>query len=313
MYALIPILACVYATIVFPLIIVSLRPERLGLPAGSPPREQDLLAAACRDLASIWALRNYSRLRFPPHIIWLFAYLAFAGAERPWAFKPEISFVRYAQQAMIVISIVVPAMLAARNADLMRGLFICFAIAAVLNLVASCSAGRRSTIKFATWGYPGYFSGKNYLGRVCAPSRCCWRFMKRFIRASARVFGIVIAIIAVALLILSNSKTSIGLAVLAPLLAGATLCSSGKRRAFRRRSSCCRSRSAVTSSCHHDRLQHLSPVIHAVRRSDVHRPLDHLGFRRSRDRRIGRCSDGDTNPSGWSDPMRPASSMRRAG
>ena len=45
----------------------------------------------------------------------------------------------------------------------MRGLFLCFAIAAVLNLIA-VFARPPIDVKFATWGYPGYFSGKNYLG-----------------------------------------------------------------------------------------------------------------------------------------------------
>ncbi|TKW73994.1 MAG: O-antigen ligase family protein, partial [Bradyrhizobium icense] len=60
-------------------------------------------------MSLVWAARNWSRLRFPPLVIWLFAYLAFAGLSVLWAFKPETSFIRLAQQAMIVVSIVVPA------------------------------------------------------------------------------------------------------------------------------------------------------------------------------------------------------------
>ena len=84
-------------------------------------------------ISVILAVQNRSRLTLPPHIICLFAYLAFAGASVLWAFSPERSFIRYLQQVMIVTSIVLPAMLAARTADMMRGLFLCFAFALILN------------------------------------------------------------------------------------------------------------------------------------------------------------------------------------
>src|SRR5215470_3766439 len=154
-YTVIPLLACVYATIVSPLMIVGCSPN--DTPCLLEPRPENkifwpLLAA----ISVILALRNAARLKFPPHIICLFAYLAFAGASVLWAFKPELSFVRFAQQAMIVTSIVLPA---SRDADLMRGLFLCFAVAAVLNLLFVF--GRPPIdYKFVTWGYPGYFSGK---------------------------------------------------------------------------------------------------------------------------------------------------------
>ena len=51
-----------------------------------------------------------------------------------WAFRPELSFIRFIQQVMIVTSIVLPAMVAARTADMMRGLFLVFAFASILNV-----------------------------------------------------------------------------------------------------------------------------------------------------------------------------------
>ena len=133
-YSIIPILACVYATIVSPLMIVGCSPTDTACLLEPRPENKifwPLLAA----ISVILALRNCSRLTFPPHIICLFAYLAFAGASVLWAFKPELSFIRFAQQVMIVTSVVLPALLASRTADLMRGLFLCFAIAAILNLI----------------------------------------------------------------------------------------------------------------------------------------------------------------------------------
>ena len=161
------------------------------------------------------------RLTFPPHIICLFAYLAFAGASVLWAFKPELSFIRFSQQAMIVTSVVLPAMLAARTTDLIRGLFLCFALAAIMNVFFVI--GRPPIdYKFVTWGYPGYFSGKNYLGE-CATVALLLSLYEMLHSGRRRAFGIIVAVIATALLILSNSKTSVALAVLAPLLAAATL------------------------------------------------------------------------------------------
>ena len=114
MYAIVPILACVYATIVFPLIIASCSPTDSACLLEARP-ESKIFWPALALISLIWAATNYRRLRFPPVILWLFAYLAFAGLSVTWAFKPEISFVRFAQQAMIIVSIVVPAMLAGAN------------------------------------------------------------------------------------------------------------------------------------------------------------------------------------------------------
>ena len=219
-YAIIPILACVYAAIVFPLIIVSCDPTDSACLMEARPESKifwPMLAA----ISVIWAARNYSRLTFPPHIVFLFAYLVLAGASVLWAYKPETSFIRFSQQAMIVTSIVVPAMLATKKVDLVRGLFFCFALASILNIFFVI--GRPPIdVKFATWGYPGYFSGKNYLGE-CAAITLLLSLHETLHPGRRRVLGIVIAVVAAVLLVLSNSKTSMGLVFLVPLLAGATL------------------------------------------------------------------------------------------
>lgn len=219
-FSILPILAFVFAAIVAPLMIVGCNPTDSACLLEPRPENKvfwPLLAA----ISTILVVRNVSRLTFPPHIVFLFAYLAFAGASVLWAFKPELAFIRFAQQVMVVTSVVLPALLAARATDLMRGLFLCFAIAALLNLVFVVE---RPPIdfKFATWGYPGYFSGKNYLGQFAAVALLLSLY-EALNRGPRRAFGIIVAAISVALLILSNSKTSMGLAFLAPVLAAATL------------------------------------------------------------------------------------------
>ena len=123
-YAIVPITACIFALILFPLLIFSCsqRPAIAGGPAGN----SIFLACHGCNFRFLLAVQNRSRLTLPPHLICLLAYLAFAGASVLWAFSPERSFIRYLQQVMIVISIVLPAMLAARTADMMRALFLCF-------------------------------------------------------------------------------------------------------------------------------------------------------------------------------------------
>src|ERR1700712_1005358 len=219
-YALIPFLACLYATVIFPLIIVSCDPTDSACLMETRP-ETKLFWPAPAASAAVLAIRNFSRLKFPPHILWLFGYLALAGASVLWAFKPEAAFVRITQQVMIVISIVVPAMLASRKSDLMRGLFVCFAIATILNIFFVLGRPPIDT-KFATWGYPGYFSGKNYLAE-CEAIAVLLSVHEVIPPGKRRIFGILIAITAFVLLLASNSKTALGLLFLTPMLAWATL------------------------------------------------------------------------------------------
>src|SRR5258706_5863023 len=117
-YALIPIIACVYATIVFPLIIVSCDPTDSACLMEARP-ESKIFWPALAAISAVLAVRNFSRLRFPPHILWLFGYLALTCISVLWAFKPETSFIRFSQQAMIMVSIVVLALLTMRQTELL--------------------------------------------------------------------------------------------------------------------------------------------------------------------------------------------------
>src|SRR5216684_2739145 len=135
--AIVQILACAYPAIIGPLIYFTFPPAG-GLQGAMESRtEQRIFWPAMAAISVVLPVRNRSRLgglTLPSHIICLFAYIAFAGASVLWAFKPELSFIRFAQEAMVLISIILPAMLAVRTADMMRGLFLCFALAAILNV-----------------------------------------------------------------------------------------------------------------------------------------------------------------------------------
>jgi hypothetical protein len=97
---IIPISACVFASIVSPLLLLASRKNEILIRP-----ENRFVWPALAAISIVLAVRNRSRLsRFalPPHIVCLLAYLAFAGASTLWAFDPELSFSRFAQQVMIV-------------------------------------------------------------------------------------------------------------------------------------------------------------------------------------------------------------------
>ena len=221
----IPFLACIFATVASPVLIaLTANPVKTLLDVMAPRNENKVVWPLLAAMAIASTVRHRGRLdglRWPPHIVILFAYLALAATSVLWAIKPEFTFVRSMQQAMVITSIVLPAMLAVRTADLVRGLYVCFTIAMVLNLIF-VFINPPIDFKFATWGYPGYFSGKNYLGECAATAFLLALYEMRH-PGSRRALAIVVAGIAITLLFMSNSKTSIGLAFSVPFLAGLTL------------------------------------------------------------------------------------------
>jgi exopolysaccharide production protein ExoQ len=107
----------------------------------------------------------------------------------------------------------------------MRGLFLCFAFASILNVFFVL--GNPPSIVKMYDGYPGYFLGKNYLGEFAAIAFLL-SLHEMLYPGLRRALGIIVVVIAASLLFLSNSKTAFGLALVAPFLAGLTLIT-GKR------------------------------------------------------------------------------------
>ena len=175
----------------------------------------------------VLTLKDLSRLAktsWPPHIVALLGYLGFAGISAVWAFSPESSCVRFIQQVMVVVSIILPARLA-RRADLMHGLFLCFALSLALNsyyiLYGPVTLAQYGA-KLVDIGYQGYFQGKNYLGE-CAAIALLLSLYEASLPGWRRALGISFAGLSVALILLSNSKTAFGLALVCPLIAQVAL------------------------------------------------------------------------------------------
>src|SRR5258708_18110648 len=228
--AIVSILACAYPSIVGPLIYFTF-PPAAGLQGMLESRtEQRIFWPAMAAISIVLALRNHSRLgrlTLPSHMICLLAYLAFAGASVLWAFKPELSLIRFVQEVMVLISIVLPAMLAVRTADMMRGLFLCFALAAILNVFFVF--GNAPSLVAILKGYPGYFTGKNLLGEFAAIAFLL-SLHEVLYPGLRRALGIITVITDALLLFWANSKTASALALLVPFLAGLTLFAAKRMR-----------------------------------------------------------------------------------
>jgi O-antigen ligase len=226
-FAMIPLAAFVFVEIVTPLlhytprssVRVSLEEKLQGIMASR--LENKIFWPVLAAITFVLVARNWSRLTLPFHVKWLFAYLAFAGISVLWAFSPEFSFSRYVLQVMIVTSIVLPALLAHPAADMIRSLFLCFAFACVLN-IAFVINQEPIVIDNVILGYQGYFSFKGILGE-CAAIAFLLSLHEMLYSGWRRVLGIVVIAIAIWLVIVSKSKGSFGLAILAPCLAGLTL------------------------------------------------------------------------------------------
>lgn len=222
--SILPIVAAAYAVLVSPLLIFATSTPDAVRGLMETRNENKVFWPAMAALSIAIIIRNLARgVRFngPPHIVCFFAYLAFAGLSVLWAFSPELSFVRFAQQVMVAASIVPFALFVVRTVDMMRGLFLVFGLACFLNIFFVIG-GFQTIADKVVIGYSGYFTGKNYLGE-CASLAVLLSLNEMRFPGVRRAFGVVVAVLAVSLIVFSNSKTALGLAFLAPCLAASVL------------------------------------------------------------------------------------------
>ena len=237
--AIVPILAVFYVIIFAPLLFIIFPNPGAGTSAVAsiqslmtPRPENKIFWPAMVAITVVLVARNQSRLvklTWPPHVKWLLAYLAYCGASVLWAFKPEFSFTRFLLQVAIIVSVVLPAMLAGRTADIIRGVFLCFVFASIINIFFVLNQPPMYYQTGEILGYPGYFSFKGILGE-CAAITFLLSLHEILYPGSRRVVGIIGAVIALWLIFPSHSKGSLGFAIVAPCLAGATVIAGRKMR-----------------------------------------------------------------------------------
>ena len=224
-YLIVPLLVYAYSLIIAPMLMfvfpgTDITANRVENKIFWPP--VTAIALICL------ALRNPSRFPRPPHMIWLTAYLAFAGASVLWSYQPEISFARFISEMMLLISIILPGMLAARTADFTRGVFFCFVLGAGLNAILILGGySKESMADTMKIGYRGYFTFKGELGEFAAFAFLLSLY-EIFHPGSRRALGLIIVVTSVYLVFVSQSKGSLGPAVLATILATLAL-SVGKK------------------------------------------------------------------------------------
>lgn len=216
---ILPILFCAYVVMVRPLLDrIYTGPLEGGHWTAAQDKifntvypEQKIIVASMAAVSVILILQQWSRLIFPPHIKCLFAFLAFAGASVLWAFKPEFASVRFIQQVMIV-AIVLPTLLAARTADLMRGVFLCFALVIVLNVLFVLNQTPMIALD-GRQGYIGFLESKGALGE-CAAIALLLALHEVLFPGWRRVFGIIVIGLAIYLLRMSDANGPLAFASL---------------------------------------------------------------------------------------------------
>jgi len=225
--AVVTVLAFAYSAVIQPLIYFNWPPAP-GLQGLLESRTENRIFWPVMAVVAIGVavrlLARGRRLPLPPNMIGLVAYLAFAGASVSWAFKPELSFVRFTQEAMVLTALVLPALLSSASSDLLRGVFLCFACGTIINVLLIPGG----YVTFAQYGadlvdigYQGYFTGKNLLGEFAAIAFLL-SVHEMLHSGRRRGFGLVIGAAALVLLFMSNSKTALGLVIIAPILAALT-------------------------------------------------------------------------------------------
>lgn len=219
-YLLVSFAGLAYSLIVQPLIVSACDPFDIACTYASRP-DNKIIWPALAVISLVLLVNNWRRVFVPPNIACLFAFVAFAGMSVVWAYNPELSAIRYLQQVMVVMSIVIPPLIVTRKGDLLRGLFLCFAAASIMNVFYVLGPPPKLPDQ-ATIGHIGYFTGKNYLG-LCAAIAVLISIYEMTHSGTRRLSGILVFAFGCFLLLQSNAKTSTGLLLICPVLAGAAV------------------------------------------------------------------------------------------
>jgi exopolysaccharide production protein ExoQ len=232
-FAFVPVCAIAYSIIVAPLLgVIFPNSGASGTSAAAriaalmqPRPENKIFWPAMVAITVVLVARNHARfikLTWPPHVKWLVVFLAYCGASVLWAFKPDFTLTRFVLASMIIISIVLPGMLADRSTDIMRGVFLCFALASVMNIFFVLNQRPMLYEDGSMLGYSGYFSFKGILGE-CAAITFLLSLREMLYPGFRRVVGVIVAVVAISLVFPSYSKGSLAFAIIAPCVAGITL------------------------------------------------------------------------------------------
>ncbi|WJH37656.1 hypothetical protein N7E02_02140 (plasmid) [Aliirhizobium terrae] len=148
-----------------------------------------------------------------PLFLIIAVYMVLAFASIIWSPAPSVAFRRAILQAIVLATVVIPVFLADDHLAQLNRLVMVFLLTIGINLVAVLvlPAGRL--------GHEGIYSHKNELGLVAAYGFVfCLYGIVRY-EGILRLLAMACAVAAMFELVLSQSKTSLGLAVVMPLIA----------------------------------------------------------------------------------------------
>ena len=221
-----PILTCAYTLIINPMLLF-INPVA---DITTPRLENKIFGPAILAIALGCLVSRRSRLSWPPHIVWLAAYFTLAGASILWSFKPQFSFIRFFAEIIMLIS-VMPILVADRRADIIRGVFYLFAVGSILNAVLIIGGYSSKSVGMGVKiGHKGYFTFKGELGEFAALA-FLFSLYEIFHPGWRRVLGLIVVATSIYLVLVSQSKGSLGCSVLAATLATFVLFVGKKRRA----------------------------------------------------------------------------------
>lgn len=214
----VPAVIMAYALLVAP-IITALRSssEAMSINAeaseANPLNQIFWLGLICIVLvASRRRVRHALRLLFDPVILLIFLYLGFAALSVAWSPVPEIAFRRLALQIIVVLALGIPLALTSDREAVLDRVLIVAATAIAVNFVAVLA------LPPSPLGHEGIYEQKNVLGNAMA---FCFLFCLYAVatkHGGLRLLFVVLAFASLYALAESQSKTSLGLAVLLPVL-----------------------------------------------------------------------------------------------
>lgn len=163
------------------------------------------------------ALRNWSiadtSFLTSPSVLTLAAYLCFAGASIGWALNPQAAMKGFVLQTIIAVMVVLPFAFPIPRSYTIPSLHVCCALALVVN------AAIVLTHPPSSLGHVGYFPHKQMLG-IFAASAMFLSLHELFQPGWRRLLALVTGPVAFWLTLESNSKTSLALAIVMPVIAG---------------------------------------------------------------------------------------------
>lgn len=173
-----------------------------------------VLAFACRRDMDLRMLRR-------PPVILLGLFLCLAGASVLWAYSPPSTFKRWIQAIIIAATVILPMAQKRPSLDIVNGIFWCYAAAIAINAVFVMTTPPMLTWEGEVLGHAGYFLHKQYLGMCASIAIIVSAYL--FISREKRVAPLIVIATSLWLIAASGSKTSLGFAIIAPLVAAATI------------------------------------------------------------------------------------------